>query len=77
MYKNFQYISTNGLPTNPTFNSNKTQRIFKLQANQDNCKARNGYDVPITVLIEQTVSAHFAEVIAKQENTTTTKDDCW
>ena len=75
MYKNGQYISTNGLPTNVTSNCNKTQRTFKLQGNQDNCKASNGYDVPITVFIEQTVSARFVEVIAKQENTTRTKVD--
>ena len=75
MYENGQYISTIGLPTNPTFDSNKTQRMFKLQVNQDDCKASNGYDVPITVFIEQTISARFAEVIAKQENTTRTKVD--
>ena len=74
MYKNCQYIFKNGLPTNPTSNSNKTQRMFKLKSNQDNCKA-SGYDVPITVFIEQTVSARFVEVIAKQENTTRTKVD--
>ena len=76
MYKNDQYISTNGLPANLTFNSNKIQRMSKLQANQDDFKASNEYDVPITVFIEQTISAHFAEVIAKQENTTTTNDGC-
>ena len=75
MYENGQYISTNGLPTNVTSDCNKMQRTFKLQGNQDNCKASNGYDVPIIVFIEQTVSARFVEVIAKQENTTRTKVD--
>ena len=75
MYKNGQYISTDGLPTNVTSDCNKTQRTFKLQENQDNCKASNGYDVSITVFIEQTVSARFAEMIVEQENTIRMKVD--